>query len=48
MEAVLDSELIEIPVTSFERILYTRPAWIKKLLETLSKRLKRVSGNPIP
>lgn len=41
VEAVTDCELIEIPLGTFERVLYLRPAWSKKLMETLSKRLKR-------
>lgn len=39
--ALEDSELIEIPIASFERTIYSKPAWSMKLIETLSKRLKK-------
>ena len=39
--ALIDSELIEIPIQSFERALYQRPAGSMKLIDTLSKRLKK-------
>lgn len=40
VEAVDDSELVEIPVGVLGRVLCRRPAWSHKLLVTLSKRLK--------
>ncbi len=43
VEAISDCELIEIPVGTFERVLYQRPSWAKALLQTLSRRLR--SGN---
>ena len=39
--ALENSELIEIPLTSFDRTIYQKPAWAMKLIETLSKRLKK-------
>ena len=39
--ALVDSEVIEIPIASFERTIYEKPAWAMKLVETLSKRLKK-------
>lgn len=39
--AVTSCELIEVPVNTFERILYARPGWTKALLESLTKRLRR-------
>ena len=42
--ALTECELIEIPLTSFERVLYQRPAWAMKLIDTLSKRLKKATG----
>jgi len=39
--ALENCELIEIPISSFDRVIYQRPAWAMKLIETLSKRLKR-------
>ncbi len=41
VETVTECELIEVPTGTFERVLYLRPAWSKKLMETLSRRLKR-------
>lgn len=43
VEAVTECELIEVPLGTFEKVLYLRPAWSKKLMETLSRRLKRVT-----
>jgi CRP-like cAMP-binding protein len=40
VRAVSDCELIEIPRGSFDFILFSKPAWAKALIETLSKRLK--------
>jgi CRP/FNR family cyclic AMP-dependent transcriptional regulator len=42
VEAVTDCELIEIPIGTFERVLYQRPAWSRALLQTLSRRLKKI------
>lgn len=39
--ALENSELVEIPLTSFDRVIYQKPAWAMKLIETLSKRLKK-------
>jgi len=36
-----DSELFEIPVKTFDRVIYQKPAWAMKMIETLSKRLKK-------
>jgi CheY-like chemotaxis protein len=38
--SVTDSELIEIPSNSLDAVLFSKPAWSKALLKTLSKRLK--------
>jgi DNA-binding NarL/FixJ family response regulator len=38
--SVTDSELIEIPSESLDAVLFSKPAWSKALLKTLSKRLK--------
>lgn len=43
VQAVTECELIEVPLGTFEKVLYLRPAWSKKLMETLSKRLKSVT-----
>jgi hypothetical protein len=39
--AVKDSELIIIPIGTFEVILYKRPAWAKAMMHILTKRLKQ-------
>ena len=39
--ALENSELVEIPLSSFDRVIYQKPAWAMKLIETLSKRLKK-------
>lgn len=39
--ALEDSELVEIPLKTFDRVIYQKPAWAMKLIETLSKRLKK-------
>ncbi len=33
-------ELIEIPVHLLDHVLFTKPAWAKALMKTLSKRVK--------
>jgi CheY-like chemotaxis protein len=38
--SVTDCELIEIPSVSLDAVLFSKPAWSKALLKTLSKRLK--------
>lgn len=48
IEALSDSQLIEVPIELVDKILHKRPAWSKALMQTLSKRLKnanKVSGN---
>ena len=44
VEAVIASEVIEIPIGTFESILYQNPCWSKALVQTLSKRLLRCVG----
>lgn len=39
--ALENSELVEIPLSAFDRVIYSKPAWAMKLIETLSKRLKK-------
>jgi CRP/FNR family cyclic AMP-dependent transcriptional regulator len=38
--AETDCELIEIPINTFEKILYQKPSWAKALMLTLSNRIK--------
>ncbi|MFA6236701.1 MAG: cyclic nucleotide-binding domain-containing protein [Bacteriovorax sp.] len=40
IEALTDSQLIEIPIDMVDKILFKRPTWSKALMQTLSKRLK--------
>jgi len=40
VEAVQDSELVEIQPAVFEKVIYQRPSWAKTLFSTLAKRLK--------
>lgn len=45
VEAVTDCELIEIPFGTLDTVLFSKPAWSKALLQTLSKRLKKTNEN---
>ncbi len=38
--AETDCELIEIPINTFEKVLYQKPGWSKALMVTLSNRIK--------
>lgn len=40
IEAITDSQLIEVPIGLIDGILYKRPSWARALVQTLSKRLK--------
>jgi CRP/FNR family cyclic AMP-dependent transcriptional regulator len=40
IEALADSQLIEVPIGLIDSILYKRPSWTRALVQTLSKRLK--------
>lgn len=40
VDAITDSELIEIQPQVFEKVIYQRPSWAKTLITTLAKRLK--------
>jgi CRP-like cAMP-binding protein len=41
VKALSDCELIEIPFGTLDTVLFSKPAWAKALMATLSKRLKR-------
>ncbi|MGZ5279261.1 MAG: cyclic nucleotide-binding domain-containing protein [Pseudobdellovibrionaceae bacterium] len=41
VKALSDCELIEIPFGTLDTVLFSKPAWSKALMATLSKRLKR-------
>lgn len=40
VKAVTNCELIEVPLGTFEQVLFKRPAWSKALMVTLAKRIK--------
>jgi CRP/FNR family cyclic AMP-dependent transcriptional regulator len=41
--AIVDCELIEVPIESFDAILFQRPSWSRALMATLSKRLRQAN-----
>ena len=43
IEALSDAQLIEVPIELVDKILFTRPAWSKSLMQTLSRRLKNAN-----
>ncbi|MBI3543833.1 MAG: Crp/Fnr family transcriptional regulator [Deltaproteobacteria bacterium] len=43
VEALEDCELVEIPLGTLTKVLYRRPGWSQKLLETLARRLKQAN-----
>ena len=43
--ALTDCELIEIPMGTLDTILFSKPAWSRALVATLSRRLKRTNDN---
>lgn len=40
IEALSDTQLIEVPIELVDQLLYKRPAWSKAMMQSLSKRLK--------
>jgi CRP/FNR family cyclic AMP-dependent transcriptional regulator len=46
VKALSDCELIEIPIGTLDTVLFSKPAWARALMMTLSKRLKRSNENP--
>lgn len=45
VKALTDCELIEIPHGTLDVVLFTKPAWAKALISTLSKRLNKSNLN---
>lgn len=43
VRALTDCELIEIPSGKLDMVLFSKPAWSKALVQTLSRRLKRTN-----
>ena len=46
VEALEECELIEIPLGTLDMLLFSKPAWSKALMKTLSKRLKSANNPP--
>lgn len=46
--SLTNCELIEIPSVSLDAVLFSKPAWSKALLKTLSKRLKNSNEEKVP
>jgi CRP-like cAMP-binding protein len=40
VRALVDCELVEIPINLLDHVLFMKPAWAKALMKTLSKRIK--------
>lgn len=43
VEAVSDVDLVEIPLSSLENVIFSKPSWAKALVKTLSQRLRRAN-----
>lgn len=44
VQAISDCELIEIPIGKLDMILFSKPAWAKALMQTLTKRIKNANS----
>lgn len=47
VRALSDCELIEVPIGTFEKVLYKRPSWSKALMQTLTRRIKKANDSKI-
>lgn len=43
IEAVTEVDLVEIPMSSLDNVIFSKPSWAKALVKTLSQRLKRAN-----
>lgn len=43
VEAISEVELVEIPLSSLENVIFSKPSWAKALVKTLSLRLRRAN-----
>ncbi len=43
IEAITDVDLVEIPMSSLDNVIFSKPSWAKALVKTLSQRLKRAN-----
>ena len=48
VRALVECELIEVPIGMFEKVLFKRPSWSKALMLTLTKRLKAANNEKTP
>jgi len=43
VEAVTEVDLVEIPLSSLDTVIFSKPSWARALVKTLSQRLKRAN-----
>ncbi len=43
IEAVTEVDLVEIPMSSLDSVIFSKPSWARALVKTLSQRLKRAN-----
>lgn len=43
VEAVTEVDLVEIPMSSLDNVIFSKPSWARALVKTLSQRLKRAN-----
>lgn len=43
VEAVTEVDLVEIPMSSLDSVIFSKPSWARALVKTLSQRLKRAN-----
>lgn len=44
VQSVSDCELIEIPIGKLDMVLFSKPAWAKALMQTLTRRIKNANS----
>lgn len=44
VQAISDCELIEIPIGKLDMVLFSKPAWAKALMQTLTRRIKNTNS----
>lgn len=44
VQAITDCELIEIPIGKLDMVLFSKPAWSKALMQTLTRRIKHANS----
>lgn len=43
IEALTEVDVVEIPMSSLDRVIFSKPSWARALVKTLSQRLKRAN-----